>query len=512
MKQILIILIFLPRIYLAQTNPTVSGKIISRESSTPIAYATVSIGRKNADNNLLNQTLSQENGIFTVSSPARGAVEISVWAVGYDSLKMDLFLGEKNDIFDVGTIVLQEKEITLDAVEIQADKSTISSDLNQKSFNLDDNISQSGGSVLDALKGYPGVTVDQEGKVYLRGSDKIMVLIDGVLTPLTGFGNQKGLDNIPASSIARIEIINNPSAKYQASGMAGVINLIPKTNLDKGWNGEVGLSLGMGQIFRRKADLPTELGSYAGNHKILPNLNLNYRNEKIRYFLNGSVLNQRKLPNNEFTTRTYNDGRVIASQVPENRTQTQYIVNTGFDWNLNSKNILSLSSILDYESHIDTAQIPYILTNTNIRNRYWHWKEDEVTGFFNVRLDYKHLFPKAGHELSIRGQYTRGWENEQYFLSDSSQYREANDRTHIIAKEHTSLFNLDYTRPLKSGRLETGAMFQLRTLPVTYEIGRGTQSVIAEGLGEWSDWGETILSAYANYLYERPKFDVEAGL
>ena len=110
MKQILIILIFLPQIYLAQTNPTVSGKIISRESSTPIAYATVSIGRKNADNNLLNQTLSQENGIFTVSSPARGAVEISVWAVGYDSLKMDLFIGEKNDIFDVGTIVLKEKE------------------------------------------------------------------------------------------------------------------------------------------------------------------------------------------------------------------------------------------------------------------------------------------------------------------------------------------------------------------------------------------------------------------
>ena len=98
------------------------------------------------------------------------------------------------------------------------------------------------------------------------------------------------------------------------------------------------------------------------------------------------------------------------------------------------------------------------------------------------------------------------------FLNDSSMFRQANDRTHIIATEHTTLANLDYTRPLKSGILETGAKFQLRSLPVTYEIGRGSQSVIAEGLGEWSDWGETILAAYGNYTYERPKYDIEAGL
>ncbi len=119
----------------------------------------------------------------------------------------------------------------LDEITVLAQKAVVSYGMDKKSFDLDDNIAQSGGSVLDAMKTMPGVTVDQEGKVILRGSDKVVVLIDGKQSSLTGFGNQKGLDNIPSSNIEKIEIINNPSAKYDATGMAGIINIFTTVRL-----------------------------------------------------------------------------------------------------------------------------------------------------------------------------------------------------------------------------------------------------------------------------------------
>jgi outer membrane receptor for ferrienterochelin and colicin len=113
--------------------------------------------------------------------------------------------------------------------------------MDKKTFSVEDNISQSGGSVLQTMQNLPGVTV-QDGKVQLRGNDKITVLIDGKQTALTGMGSQTGLDNIPASAIEKIEIINNPSAKYDANGNAGIINIIYKKNKQDGFNGKAGLA------------------------------------------------------------------------------------------------------------------------------------------------------------------------------------------------------------------------------------------------------------------------------
>ena len=138
----------------------------------------------------------------------------------------------------------------------------------------------SGGSVLDAMKSMPSVTVDQEGKVLLRGSDKVMVLIDGKQSSLTGFGNQKGLESIPVSNIQSIEIINNPSAKYDATGMAGIINIIYKKETEKGLHGDFGLAFGIGAFTKPKEDLPTELGSYSVNPKYIPSFSINQISDK----------------------------------------------------------------------------------------------------------------------------------------------------------------------------------------------------------------------------------------
>ena len=118
------------------------------------------------------------------------------------------------------------------------------------------------------MRTLPGVTVEQDGTIQLRGSNRVAILIDGRQSSLTGFGNQAGLDSIPAAGIESIEIINNPSSRFDSTGMAGVVNIRYRENTDYGLTGELGLSYGVGQLSKRKADLPTDLGSYSNNPKI----------------------------------------------------------------------------------------------------------------------------------------------------------------------------------------------------------------------------------------------------
>jgi hypothetical protein len=224
--------------------------------------------------------------------------------------------------------------------------------------------------------------------------------------------------------------------------------------------------------------LPTDLGSFSNNEKIVPSFNLNDRTARLRSFLQGEVLFQDDLPNNEFTTRPYDDGRVIESQVPENREQYHYTFRAGSDWKVSGRDTLSFSGVYDFERHVDVAQVPFILTSTGQRERYWFWREEEETGFVNATIDLQRQFGTPGHELSVNAQYTRGKEDEAYYLNEVSRIREGSDMTHLVAIEHTLPVSVDYTRPLRAGRLELGAKIQRRWIPVTYAVGRGQNSVI----------------------------------
>lgn len=489
---------------------TISGQVLSADGTTPMAYATVTVLR--ADSTLASGTLSGEDGRFIVSLKERGQLLLSVSYLGYRSLTEGLFVGSSNDIYSVGKLLLETDGETLKEVTVTGDRTTVSGALEKKTFELDDQQAQAGGSVLDAMKALPGVTVTQDGDVQLRGSDRVAVLVDGKQSALTGYGNQSGLGSIPVANIDRIEIINNPSAKYDAAGMAGIINIIYKKDKTEGFNGELGLSYALGEITTRREDLPTELGRYRLNSHLQPNLGLNYNGGKVRSWLQGSVLAQRKLPNNEFTERNYDDGRRTVSQVPENRSQIHFVAKGGVDYLIDEDNTLSFSAIYDYEHHIDTAQIPFIDLNSGERYRYWHWKEDESTGYFNGRMDFRHNFGQPGHELELAAQFTRGKEDEQYFLNDSSRVRQGQDTSHLIAIENTTAFNLDYVRPLAAGRLEMGGQLRYRSLPVTYEIGQGERSIIYPGLGAESKWTEDLYAGYLNYVFESLRFEAEAGI
>ncbi|THH34543.1 outer membrane beta-barrel protein [Neolewinella litorea] len=488
---------------------SVSGAVTDA-GDRPIPFATVTLLAP--DSTLLSGNHTDDQGRFTLTTTFRGSALLSASSIGYATRSRQVFIGENNDTYDIGKLTLVESSQTLAEVTVTGERATVGAALDKKIFDLSSQQAQGGGSILDAMKALPGVTITQEGEVQLRGSDRVAVLVDGKQSALTGYGNQRGLGSIPAANIERIEIINNPSASYDAAGMAGIINIIYKTGTERGLNGEAGLSLALGEITTRREDLPTDLGRYRLNPHLQPNFGLDYRNDKLHAWTQASVLVQRKLPNNEFTQRNYSDGRRTLSQVPENRSQIHYVARAGVDYELNEANTLSVSGIYDYEHHIDTAQIPFLNLNTGERYRYWHWKEDESTGYVNGRVDYRHAFAQPGHQVELAAQFTQGKEDEQYFLNDSTRYRRAQDTSHLIAIENTTAFNLDYVRPLAAGRLELGSQLRYRSLPVTYEIAQGVRSIIYPGLGEESKWTEDLYAGYANYVYESPRFEAEAGL
>ncbi len=493
-------------------DATVSGQLIDQESREPVAFATVTVSDQ-TDGTIVTGALTDDAGRFVIAGLAEGTYVLTSSFVGYERADIEILIGDKNNIFDVGEIelVMRSRELA-EVVVTGVQQDTLELTLDRRIFRMEDNIAQSSGSILDAMRGLPGVTVDQEGKVMLRGSDRVAILIDGKQSSLTGFGNQSGLDSVPAQNVESIEILNNPSASYDPAGMAGIINIVYKREQEAGLHIDAGITVGSGQLSKRREDLPTELGSFYRNPKLTSSVNLVNNTDSGNAFFQGEILFQESIPNNEFTSRFYDDGSIIYSQVPENREQTHFILNGGLTRFLDDNRTLTFSSILDFETHKDVAQVLFIDGNTGDLNRFWFWREEEDTGAFNLNLDYEHRFAEPGHQYSLTFQYTRGWEDEAYFLNEISPVRVGTDATHLVAEEHTLPLEFDYVRPLRGGRFEAGARYQRRWIPITYDVERGVDSVIYPGLGDWSKWGEEIYAGYLNFVHERVRYDVEAGI
>lgn len=504
-----LLLLLVPDIGRAQGGATLAGRVVDDTGGGPIGLATLVV-MDAASGDTLSAAIAGQDGRWVVRGLSPGRYSVRAAFPGFSVAERDLLVSPLNPSYDLGDLRLV-RVVGLEALTVTAE-AIRAAGLDTQLFRLGDGATQTTGSVLDALRNLPGVTVDQEGRVSIRGSDRVAVLVDGRQSSLTGFGDQRGLDNVSAADIAAIEIINNPSASFDAAGMAGIINIIYRKERRLGWSGEVGINAGIGQFTRQRADLPTELGSYDRNGKLTPTLALNYATERVRAFAQGSFLQQHDLPNNEFTTRYYEDGRVIESQVPENRVQSHYNVRLGADIAVNDATTVTLSGIRDFETHTDRAQVPFILRSTGERERFWFWREKEDTGFSNATVNLKREFRAPGHELEVNLQYTRGLEDEAYYLNEASPMRVGSDTTHLVAAENTLPLSVDYTRPLASGRLEVGGKLQRRWLPITYTVGRGVQTVIYPGLGDWSAWEERLAALYGNLVRVTDGYTLEAGV
>lgn len=501
-----------PIFLLAQSKGvTLSGKIQDNGLKTGLAYVNVLL-KTAKDSVFVAGTITNEEGFFSFSALEQGNYTLETSFIGYQTHKQTVLIGQLSDFLDLGTILMSENNQALNEVVVRAKQDEISAKMDKKSYAVADNINQSGGSVLQAMSNLPSVTVGQDGKVQLRGSDKITVLIDGKQTALTGFDSQKGLDNIPASAIERIEIINNPSAKYDANGNAGIINIIFKKSNQEGFNGKIGLATGLGALWIRKENLPTIRPQFQNTPKLNPSLSINYRKNKINTFLQADWLYTQTLNKNEFSTRSYENGDKIFQQVKRNRTTTYATAKMGMDYTLNAQNTLTISGLFNQEKIDDKGDNPYFKNDFSNRYRLWQFVEDEVKYTASLTAAFVHKFKQAGHFLNINSSYYFHREDEKYNFTNILPASTGTDAFKLLSDEHVFDINFDYVKPLKQGRLETGLKIRRRSIPTNMQFFAGVNSPIDTKSGGWANYDEIIPALYGNYVFETNKYEFEGGL
>ncbi|MCB0532704.1 MAG: TonB-dependent receptor [Saprospiraceae bacterium] len=490
---------------------TLYGIVQDGQSKTPLPFLTLVLKSEN-DSAFVSGVLTDENGAFTFTALKKGAYVLQATMLGYQPLQQQVLVGELSAFLDLGVLSMVEDAKMLNEVVVTSKADEVSGKLDKKVVIVADNISQSGGSVLQTIANLPGVTVNQEGKVQLRGSDKVAVLIDGQQTALTGYGAQTGLDNLPASALERIEIINNPSAKYDANASAGIINLVFKKQEQQGFNGKIGMVAGLGALWVKKENLPTIRPQYQGTPKLNPSFSINYRKKSSNIFLQGDWLYSPTLNKNEFATRTYNDGTVIFQQVKRNR-RTDYLTGkTGIDHSFNARNSWSISGLFNREKILDKGDEPYFEGNLENRYRLWQFLEDEVKYTAFGTSVFAHKFHQPGHTLLFTTNYSFHREDEQYFFTNTLPTSTGQDAFKLLSDEHVVDFNIDYTKPLKQGRVEAGFKGRYRSIPVNMQFFPGQNSPLDTGAGGWADYYERIPALYGNYVFESQKLELEAGL
>lgn len=495
----------------AQSKITISGNIKDVNNQIPIPFANV-ILKTAAKGVFITGTASDENGFFTLDDTTPGQYILEISSIGFKTHQQSLFVGKLSAFLDIKTILLEEDIAALSEVVLTNKQNGLSAKMDKKTYSLKDNINQSGGSVLQAMQNLPSVSV-QDGKIKLRGNDQIIVLIDGKQTALTGFGNQSGLDNIPSSAIERIEVINNPSAKYDANGNGGIINIIYKKNKVNGFNGKIGFTGGLGALWERKENLPDIRPQYKMTPKLNPSLSLNYRKNKLNVFFQGDYLYTETLNKNEFVTRTYNDGSIIKQQSKRNRDTKFTTLKSGFDWNINDKNSLTISGLYGTEVIIDNGDQPFFNNDLTERFRLWQFLEDEVKITAMATANYVHKFKEAGHKMTFGFNYTFHREDEKYFFDNILPDEPVSENSFkLLSDEQVYDFNLDYIKPLKYGKIETGLKLRKRNIPINMEFFPGTNTPLDIEAGGEAEYKEIIPALYSNYIFENEKYEAEIGL
>ena len=282
MKRLLTVLLCAVTFGVAAQQGVVTGRVVDARTGEYIEYANVAL-LKAVDSSLVNGTVSEVNGGFAVTVPS-GRYLLRVTFMGYDTYfhAQTLTLGDGRREVNVGKVKLKAHAKTMEAVEISAERSMVEYQLDKRVINVDKNLVTGGGTATDVLEQVPSVAVDNDGNVTLRGSTNVKVLVNGRPSELLASDLATLLEQIPASTVENVEVITNPSAKYDPEGMSGIINikLKDKTAGALGLNGVVNLNAGAPLPFMIPDDQPQFIPTVMGN------VSLNYTTEKYNLFLN----------------------------------------------------------------------------------------------------------------------------------------------------------------------------------------------------------------------------------
>lgn len=405
---------------------SVKGKVIDALTAQPVEYATVALF-KSGDSTALTGVITANDGSFVVKSLKEGSYYVQIYFIGYDKLRTETFtLSKTAPEFNSGEVKLKPQSRNLNEVTVTAESKKVEYKIDRRVVNVEKDLNSAGGSAATALENTPSVQVDPQGNVTLRGSSDFVVLIDGKPTTLKG---NDVLKQIPASSVKQIEVITNPSAKYDADGNAGIINVVMKKGKLSGINGNVNIN-------------------YGNKNMRDGSLQLNYRHKNLNFF-GGTEYNDNTFRN----FMEINSKAIINQGLPTQKTLNHSKNGTQFyeNYNLNfkggaeltfaEKNTVSLSGNISNQSY-DRGFDSYI--------RQWE-NSDPVT--YKKSHNYTDV---TGLVKGVNFDFTRDFIDQNYNQQSIS--------SKLWNTKHDFNFNyrlnIDYKVPVKNGTFEAG--FQYR--------------------------------------------------
>ena len=477
----------------------INGQVLEQGSGQPVEFATVML-IKAADQQAVDGTSTLEDGSFTLSA-APGQYELEVSFIGFEAQRVKN-VQVTNANVDLGIIKLGENSALLDEVVVRAEKSTTEFHLDKRVFNVGKDLSSTGASALEVLNNVPSVNGSIEGQISLRGSAGVQILINGKPSVLAD--EQGGaLGTITADMIESIEVITNPSAKYEAEGTAGIINIVLRKEERKGMNGSVSLNTGI-----------------PDNHSF--GLSLNRRTEKFNLFSQLGV-GFRELPSDvEVINRDLTTNATVSSIGEEFRNEDFYNVVLGTDYYINQNNVITLSGNFAYEVEDQPSRTFFTRTDGN-NTVLSEWTREEVTEATNPKyqyeLQYKRDFPDdKDHTLLFSAQGRFFGKDQSSDFSNTTTFGEDVDalqQTRTKFQEARYTYKLDYTRPISEEvTIEAGAQYEVNDVSNDFEVSDWIDGefVSNAGLTNIFNYDQDVLGVYTTGAYEGERWGLKVGL
>lgn len=477
----------------------IKGTVLDSDSQEGVPFSSISIINQASDS-IVGGTSANIDGYFELRINSEN-IRIEISSIGYDPLILESFSFTKQEL-NLGSISMSKSSFALDEAVIQAEKSNVEFKLDKRVFNVGADISSTGMGALEVLNNVPSVNVDIEGQVTLRGNAGVQILIDGKPSVLTDEASN-ALGSLTADMIERIEVITNPSAKYEAEGSSGIINIVLKKEEKRGFNGSISLNTGI-----------------PDNHSI--GASLNYRTEKFNFF-NQIGAGYRSLPTkSENRNDNLIDTTEIYSEGIEFRNEYFYTFRLGADYYLNKYNTITLSGNYAYEVEDQPSETDFFLYNSS-GELVSQYQRTEVTSATNPKWQYDLQYAKEfknnkEHQLlfstlgAFFGKDLNSLFTNEYLIGPDSTINQKT-ATNFYRSDYT--FKLDYTNPItKAFTLETGALYEINDVGNDYQVSDlvGSDFVIDSSLTNNFEFDQKVFGAYGTAAYEKGVWGLKLGL
>ena len=494
----------------SEIKANITGKVIDAQTNKVLDYATVTLYSVK-DSAMVTGVITDGDGAFEIETQT-GEYYAKIEFISYQARFIDNIVLEKGKTkVDLGTIELNPDAAVLAEVEVRAEKSEMQMTLDKRVFNVGKDLANQGGTAAELLDNVPSVAVDVEGNVSLRGNQNVRILINGKPSGLIGVGDNNGLRQIPTNLIEKIEVITNPSARYEAEGMTGIINIVLRKDKKSGLNGSFDITAGH----------PANYGAA---------INMNYRKDKINFF--GSYgLSYRISPGGGSLYQEFykNDTTFILDQ---NRDRERGGLSNSFrfgsDYFINSKNTLTASltyrvsdednfSEIIYKDYLNDYPTNFLGSTIRTDNE----KENEYA--LEYAINYKKTFDKKDQVFTFDVQFADDSETEssafleKYYdrFGESTGEPDLQQRSRNEEGNKRWLIKMDYVHPFsKDGKFEIGYQSTLRDITNDYKV-EEFDDVNWKSLERFTNnfiYDENIHAAYAGFGNKHRQFSYQFGL